>query len=265
MVQRAGRRGADGLHPTARRGFTAGAGGYDDARPDYPTEVVATLTDRLGLGPGRCVVDLGAGTGKLTRHLVATGAEVVAVEPVAAMRADLAARLERVRVVAAGAEATGLPDGSAHAVTAAQSFHWFDADAALAEVGRLLGHGGHLAVVHNRRDLDDPAQAALDELLAPHRGDTPSWGGDDWAAPLDHAPGFAPAELVVATNHQVLTPAGVVARVASISFVAALDDPERRAVLEATHRWAERTALGGEVTLRYVTELRLLARRPAAG
>src|SRR4051812_49689449 len=113
----------------AARGFARSAEAYDRARPEYPPDAVAWLARRLGLRPGRRAVDLAAGTGKLTRPLAATGAEVVAVEPVAEMRA-------RIGPGAAGvldgtAEAIPLPDDSADAGTVGQAFHWVDGPAAV--------------------------------------------------------------------------------------------------------------------------------------
>lgn len=117
---------------------------------------LAELADALPLEAGRTVVDLGAGTGKFTRLLALTGAEVIAVEPVTEMRERLAELLPGVRVTAGTAEATGLPDGCADAVVAAQSWHWFQEDEALAEVERLLRPGGSLALVWNTYDTSVP-------------------------------------------------------------------------------------------------------------
>ena len=99
---------------------------------------LAELADALALDAGRTVVDLGAGTGKFTRLLALTGAEVIAVEPVAEMRERLAELLPGIAVTAGTAEATGLPGGCADAVVAAQSWHWFQDGQALDEVERLL-------------------------------------------------------------------------------------------------------------------------------
>ena len=112
------RRAGSDLHP-ATRGFELAADVYERGRPDYPAAAIAWLVERLDLRPGRTLVDLAAGTGKLTRLLVPSGADVIAVEPLAAMRA----LIENARVLEGTAEAMPLPDASADAVTVAQAFH----------------------------------------------------------------------------------------------------------------------------------------------
>ena len=102
--------------PAATEGFEHGAAAYEAARPSYPAEAVAHIVGHGGIGPGRRVLDLAAGTGKLTRLLVPTGAEVVAVEPVAAMREHLRALPGDVTILDGTAEAIPLPDASVDAV-----------------------------------------------------------------------------------------------------------------------------------------------------
>jgi SAM-dependent methyltransferase len=115
---------------------------YELGRPGYPDAAVDVLTDQLGLRTGATVVDVAAGTGKLTRLLIRTGARVVAVEPMPGMRAQLARHAPGARLVAARAELLPLPSGSADAVTVAQAFHWFDATRASHELHRVLRPGG---------------------------------------------------------------------------------------------------------------------------
>src|SRR5437588_5658396 len=114
------------VHESARRGFERHADAYERGRPNYPAEATAWLVTKLGLGPGRTVVDVGAGTGKLTRALLPSGATVIAVEPVAAMRAVLKRELPTVQAMNGTAESLPLPDASADAIVVGQAFHWFD-------------------------------------------------------------------------------------------------------------------------------------------
>jgi ubiquinone/menaquinone biosynthesis C-methylase UbiE len=242
-----------GLHPAASGGFARAAEAYERGRPGYPTAAVDFLAARLGLGRGRTVVDLAAGTGKFTRPLLATGADVVAVEPVAEMRAALPAGA---RALDGTAEAIPLAAASADAVTVAQAFHWFDGDAALAEIHRVLRRGGALALVWNRRRMDDPLNQAVEELVAPYRGHTPAMRTNAWRAAFGRTELFGPLEEHAFPNEQSLDADGLADRVASISFIAALDDAERARVLRA----ARALAGADRVTIRHDTEVQLSER-----
>jgi ubiquinone/menaquinone biosynthesis C-methylase UbiE len=113
------------IHTTAAQGFSHAANAYERGRPDYPDEAVKLLVSFLGLGPGKLVVEPGAGTGKFTRLLVPSQSRIIAVEPVAEMRLKLSQLLPEVEALDGTAEAIPLPDGSVDAVVAAQAFHWF--------------------------------------------------------------------------------------------------------------------------------------------
>ena len=155
-----------GVHPTAWAGFTRSAAAYERARPDYPAGALGWLAERLGLTAGATVLDLAAGTGKLTRPLLAAGFEVIAVEPVAEMRSALPAEAT---VLDGLAERIPLPAASVDAVTVAQAFHWFAGDAALAEIHRVLRPGAALGLIWNRRRMSDPLNQEIEELIRPHR------------------------------------------------------------------------------------------------
>jgi SAM-dependent methyltransferase len=241
------------LHPAAEQGFARAAGEYRRGRPGYPAVAIEYLAKRLGLGPGRTVVDLAAGTGALTRPLLELGCEVIAVEPVAEMRAELPAEA---RAVDGTAERMPLRDGAADAVTVAQAFHWFDGDAALAEIHRVLRGGGALALVWNRRVDDDPVNAEVERIVAPHRAGTPSHR-DGWRAAFERTELFGALEERLFGNEQVLDAEGMADRVASISFIASLSADERDRVVAA----ARELAADGPVTVPYRTEVLVCDRR----
>ena len=214
-----------GPHPAAPS-FARVAAQYERSRPGYAPEAVRHLVERLSLGPGRVVLDLAAGTGKLARQLVPSGARVVAVEPLAELRALVPTGIE---MLEGTAEAIPLASGSTDAVTVAQAFHWFDEEAALAEIRRVLRHGGRLALVSNRRDERDATTRAFGELLARHRAHPP----------LEPAPVGSAFPHV----HRVDSFAELAA---SESSIAVLDDEARRAAL------ADFARLGGG-ELHYLT------------
>jgi SAM-dependent methyltransferase len=217
------------------------------------------MAERLGLGPGSVVVDLAAGTCKLTRVLMGTGARVVAVEPVAAMRAELAGSVPGVELVAGLAEAIPLAAASAEAVTVAQAFHWFRGEAALAEIHRVLRAGGGLAIVFNRRDFDQPIHAALERTFTRYRAGAPRHDDDKWRSALDSTGLFEPLDHAEVEHHQQVDTEGLVDRVLSISFMALLDDAQR-SLAEAEVR-AIAANLPQPISLRYHTEARLFRRR----
>jgi SAM-dependent methyltransferase len=219
------------VHESAARGFARAADEYERGRPTYPPAAIAFLARVLDLAPDRSVLDLAAGTGKLTRALAPTGARLVAVEPVAAMRDKLAEALPEARVLAGTAERIPLADGSVDAVAVAQAFHWFDGDAALVEIHRVLRPGGRLGLVWNARDEAVPWVARLTEIMEPHRGDTPGYRTGSWPPAFERTTLFTRLEHTHFRLENELTPDGVAARVASVSFVAALPDAAREDVL----------------------------------
>jgi SAM-dependent methyltransferase len=224
------------VHDIAARGFGRGAADYERGRPGYPPEVVDLIADELRLGPGRSVLDVGAGTGKLTRLLPATGARVLALEPVEGMREQLLVATPGVELVEGTAEAIELPDGSLDAITCATAFHWFDGDRSLAEFHRVLVPGGGLALLWNTRDesvewvrdlhsvlaeavsenCDPPARKKAQELL--HL---------DWRAPFNDTDFFEPATKRLIHHVHEADVDTQVARFRSASFIAVMPDETR--------------------------------------
>lgn len=218
------------LHQSAERGFTAGAETYVKGRPEYPSQITEWLTNTLALGDGSQVLDLGAGTGKFTTYLKRAGAEVTAVEPVDAMRAQLAARHPDIRILSSSATAIPLPDGSVDAVVCAQSFHWFANERALAEIRRVLKRGGRLGLVWNIRDDAVAWVANLMQIIAPYQGSTPQYATGQWRA-LFPAVGFGPLQEDQFSHvHRGTSEDVILARTLSISFVAALPVSEQQKI-----------------------------------
>lgn len=243
------------LHP-ATTGFASGAETYARGRPDYPAALAAWLRETLRLGPGKTVADLGAGTGKFTRLLAATGAAVTAIEPVEAMRVRLAVSLPGVTALAGSAEAIPLPEGSLDALVCAQAFHWFSTPAALAEIRRVLKVGGRLGLVWNVRDEATPWVAELTTIMNAHEGDAPRYHTGAWRA-LFPAEGFGLLHEDTFPHGHTGSPEQVILdRTLSVSFIAALPEPERARVAQDVGDLIARTPdLGGrdEVTFPYRT------------
>ncbi|ADL49356.1 class I SAM-dependent methyltransferase [Micromonospora aurantiaca] len=211
--------------PTAALSFGAAAAEYDRFRPRYPEAALRWALD--GLLDAQ-VVDLGAGTGILTRGLLAlTGpvAHVVPVEPDPGMRAQLAAATPGATALAGSAEAVPLPDGSADAVLAGQAYHWFDRERAHAEVARVLRPGGTFAPVWNIRDERVGWVAELTRIA--HLGDN---AGDVTQRYADFGAAFTAVEVGEFPHATTLTPDEVVGMLHTRSFWLTADTDERRRV-----------------------------------
>jgi len=221
------------IHQAAQLGFSAGAQAYARGRPDYPEEVAGWLASVIGLAPGKRALDLGAGTGKFLPLLLATGAEVAAVEPVAAMRDHLVAAHPAVTAFAGSAEAIPFADASLDAVLCAQSFHWFANPRALAEIRRALKPGGALGLIWNVRDESVPWVAGLSALIAPYEGDAPRYGSGEWRR-LFPAAGFGPlGERHFPHSHVGPPERVIVERTLSTSFIAALPAETQEALAKS--------------------------------
>jgi SAM-dependent methyltransferase len=221
------------VHEVAASGFSDPAD-YEAARPSYPPDAVAWFVDNLRIAPGAVVADVAAGTGKLTRLLVPSGADVVAIEPVTGMRNSFRQVLPGVPLVAGTAEALPLAPRSLDAMTVAQAWHWFDHDRAIGEVARVLKRGGRLGLVWNARDRTEPwvdeVWSIIDrvEKRAPWR-DHENWRDSALHRPM---PGFGEVHEAEFRQAQATTPEGVLQRVASVSHVAVLPPAEQQQVLD---------------------------------
>jgi len=247
------------VNEVAARGFSRAAAVYERARPGYAAEAVAWLCERLRIGPGRDVLDLAAGTGKLTRDLVPTRARIVAVEPLDEMRSRLVEAVPGVEALAGTAEQIPLPDESVDAVVCAQAFHWFDAERALPEIRRVLRPGGGLALVWNSRILDDPAQARLDAVLVQHHQNSARHWPERADEAVAQSPLFGPVEHHTWPSEQRVSRAEVVGVAASRSYVASLGDPEREVLLgRIRDEFADEPE---PIVLRYIVDVFVADRR----
>jgi len=243
------------LHPLAER-FASLADVYEHGRPEYAPAAVGALGAELGLAPSARVLDLAAGTGKLSRALASAGLDVVAVEPHAQLRDRLSAGIGAERVREGVAEAIPLEDGSVDAVTVADGFHWFDHARALAEIRRVLRPGGGLAVLTTFPDWSGASWAhELGTLIQDMRPEHPFFDGPPWQDAVHEAGGWTEPREIRVTTSQPVDPGRIVDYVASMSFVAALPDEQRAERLEHVARLIDAGETPAEMPVQVVIGL----------
>ncbi len=213
-------------HPVAASGFSSDPWRYERGRPGYPPEAVRFILDQIPNGAGDLVLDVGAGTGKLTRALMASEATVVAVDPVREMVRLIPGFAPKVPVVVAVAERLPVQAGSVAAVTAAQAFHWFDADRAWAEFARVLRPGGTVALAWNARlrevEWVDRIWSVMDRIEK-----TAPWRDHDRPERFPPHPDFSGVKQTSFRHTVAMDEAAVLARLMSVSHVAVLPTPDR--------------------------------------
>jgi SAM-dependent methyltransferase len=200
---------------------------YDTIRPSYPVEAVAWALAPLGPGHWR-VADLGAGTGIMTRLLLAAGYEVVPVEPDALMRSRLEEVTAGVAAVAGTAEAIPVDDAGVDGAVAAQAYHWFDRPRAHAELVRAIRPGGVFAAIWNHRDESVPWAAEYSRLIAEDSEQT-----DHDHAVESYGPGFGPVERAVFRHSTRHTPESLVQLMQSRSYYLTASAARQRDLVQA--------------------------------
>jgi SAM-dependent methyltransferase len=246
--------------PTER--FSNRAHDYHQHRPSYPRAAIACLVEAWGLGAEHRVADIGSGTGIFTRQLLEAGLDVYAVEPNDAMRQAAEEGLgaeprfhPRFHSVAGSAEATGLAAGSIDAVTVAQAFHWFDADAFQRECQRILRPPGRVALVWNRRDMSTPFGREYEAILQRFGTDYREVGHmrldeSDVFERFFAGGTFEVHSFPYAQQHDW---EGLVGRVRSASYAPAPGDPHDEPMLAALRELFDRLQEGGSVRFDYET------------
>jgi SAM-dependent methyltransferase len=217
------------------------AADYERHRPEYPGEALYWAANQVGIEDGARVLDVGAGTGKLTRGLVALGYEVVAVEPGGPMLDQLRQAVPEAEALEGSAEGIALPDADVDAAFAAQAFHWFDRERAVPELHRVVRPGGGLVLLWNWWDDRDPLQHELAELIG-YAGHSPFTDEE-----LPAAPWFRELGRTVVESADQSSPEALVAMLATTSRFLMADPAEGgdwlREVRERALAYGEQFAL----------------------
>ncbi|MGJ8527519.1 class I SAM-dependent methyltransferase [Maritalea sp.] len=245
------------VHKSAATGYQSAADRYQRGRPDYSPKILNWLREELGIERNSTVLDLGAGTGKFTKRLVEICDNVIAVEPVAEMRGQLAKVLPNVKTFEGTSTQIPLDDASVDFVICAQSFHWFSTPETMTELHRVLKPNGRLGLVWNVRNEKLDWVSALTKIVTPYEGDAPRYYKGDWKTvfPCD---GFGELQEASFAHEQVGDPEDVIMnRFMSVSFIAAQDKETRASIrkqideLITSHLALKRKR---EISFPYVTE-----------
>ncbi len=209
--------------------FDVAADSYERARPGYPDDAIGWLVPKAGAR----VLDLGAGTGKLTRQLVAAGHDVVAVEPLPAMRAALSTAVPQAQALAGSAEQIPLSDGEVDAVVVGQAWHWFDHRTAAREIARVLRTGGTVGLAWNFADERVEWVATLWRMMHSADGVAPYEGMRGEGDPPTLGTAFDPAQSRMFSHDQPMDPALLLDLVRSRSYVIRLSEERRSQLLDS--------------------------------
>lgn len=213
--------------------------------------MTGALVGELSLAPGARVLDLGAGTGKLSRALLAAGMDVIAVEPQRELRERLQAAIGAERALEGVAEAIPLAHAAVDAVTVADAFHWFDHAAALAEIERVLRPAGWLAVLRTAVDWRGASWAhELGSLITQLRPEHPQFDGPPWQEALAAATWEPLRELRVCAP-MAAERERIVDHVASMSWIAAMAPEQRASTLARVRRLLVRGTTPAQLTVHY--------------
>ncbi len=238
-------------------GYAAASESYEQGRPGYPADLVEKLLGVLEVGERSRLLDVGAGSGKLTRQVVGRVAWLGAVEPVSEMREELRRRVPEAMPMAGVAEALPVAAAAIDAVLCAQTFHWLDGERALVECARVLRPGGGLGLIWNTKDTSvgwvAEVEALVDDIHGPTT--TPRYKTGRWRDVFGRSSGWQLLQTASGTHEHATTRDDVVARVLSSSAVGALDPPTRAQVADDVRQILDRHGLQGYFGFPYLTEI----------
>ena len=211
------------LHSSAQKGFSLAAELYQQARPSYPQNIESWLKNNLKLSQHSTLIDLGSGTGKFIPYLQHISSNIIAVEPIAAMLAQLKAHYPNIQTVQAFSHNLPFSAKFTDAVCCAQSFHWFANIETLTELHRILKTNGWLVLIWNQRDIQVDWVKALDDLIQPFEGDTPRFHNNQWKKVFKNQNLFMlKHHHIFAFSHHGTVEQVVSNRLLSTSFIAAM-------------------------------------------
>lgn len=219
------------IHPTASAGFTIGADDYEAARPSYAAEAIDWAFQVCEISTDAHVLDLAAGTGKLTRDLVTRAGLVEAVEPIEAMRQQFR-RVSGVDAKDGIAESIPAQDHAFDAVFVGQAFHWFDPDTSIPEIHRVLLPNGSLTLMWNTRDKSDPIMRQLWELIDTHGKEIPKYRKRKQTDGLPPTKLFNEIARRKFPNPHPMTIQQMLTRVSSTSYIAVLPKSKKQSLLK---------------------------------
>lgn len=212
------------VDPRARVGFQRAAGKYERARPEAPSVAIDALARALRLSLRSTVVELGAGTGKLSRMLAPRAGVYVALEPVPAMRQQFRQVLPAVPIVGGIAEMLPIRPSSVDAIAAAQAFHWFDVPRTMSEMRRVLRPNGAVGLLWNVRDESVDWVRQVTAIIDAYDEGGPRFRRREWREAWADTPGFEPLELQSFPFVHHADRETTLARFTSVSFIASLDE-----------------------------------------
>lgn len=220
------------IHPKAEAGYSNESDAYHRGRPEYPIAIGKWMRKALKLAADSHIIELGAGTGKFTKSMIAEGFAVTAVEPVAGMREILLQHYPSAKILDGTAEATNTPAASADAVVAAQAFHWFSSEATLSECARILKPRGWLVLLWNVRDNSVGWVQEFDCIIDAYAGSTPRFKNGKWKKPFTVSNLFGPLQQQSFAHVQFVTVETMVDRALSTSFIAVLPADEKENITQ---------------------------------